>query len=76
MIKNHWHKRQSDHCCRAHKLCLKVSTSAIRGHDLVHKAGQRHLGAAFGSTEFRALKMGRISLVPQAPIRANADIYS
>ena len=23
----------------------------------MHKAGQRHLGAAFGSTEFSALKM-------------------
>ena len=43
----------------AQKLGLKVSTSAILGQDLVHKAGQRHLGAAFGSTEF-ALKMGRI----------------
>ena len=39
---------------------LKVSTSAILGQDLVHKTGQRHLGAAFGSTEFSALKMGRI----------------
>ena len=44
----------------AQKLGLKVSTSAILGQDLVHKAGQRHLGAAFGSTEFSALKMGRI----------------
>ena len=59
MIKNHWHRRQSDHCL-AQKLCLKVSTSAIHGHDLVHKAGQRHLGVAFGLTEFSALKMGRI----------------
>ena len=59
MIKNHWHRRQSDHCC-LQKLDLKVSTNAILGQDLVHKAGQRHLGAAFGSTEFSALKMGRI----------------
>ena len=44
----------------AHKLGLKVSTSAILGQDLVHKAGQRHLGAAFDSTEFSALNMGRI----------------
>ena len=44
----------------AQKLGLKVSTSAILVQDLVHKAGQRHLGAAFGSTEFSALKMGRI----------------
>ena len=35
----------------AQKLGLKVSTSAILGQDLVHKAGQHHLGAAFGSTE-------------------------
>ena len=35
----------------AQKLGMKVSTSAILGQDLVHKAGQRHLGAAFGSTE-------------------------
>ena len=41
----------------AQKLGLKVSTSAILGQDMVHKAGQRHLGAAFGSTEFSALKM-------------------
>ena len=44
----------------AQKLGLKVSTSAILGQDLVHKAGQHHLGAAFGSTEFSTLKMGRI----------------
>ena len=41
----------------AQKLGLKVSTSAILGQDLVHKAGQRHLGAVFGSTEFSAMKM-------------------
>ena len=34
----------------AQKLGLKVSTSAILWQDLVHKAGQRQLGAAFGST--------------------------
>ena len=44
----------------AQKLGLKESTSAILVQDLVHKAGQRHLGAAFGLTEFSALKMGRI----------------
>ena len=44
----------------AQKLGLKVSRSAILGQDLVHKAGQRHLVAAFGSTEFSAPKMGRI----------------
>ena len=38
----------------AQQLDLKVSTSAIYGQDLVHKAGQRHLGAAVGSTEFIA----------------------
>ena len=43
----------------AQKLGLKVSTSAILGQN-VHKAGQRHVGAAFGSTEFSSLKMGRI----------------
>ena len=38
----------------AQKLGLKVSTIAILGQDLVHKAGQRHLGAAVGLTEFIA----------------------
>ena len=41
----------------AHKLGLKVSTSAILEQELVHKAGQRHLGAAFGSTEFNAISV-------------------
>ena len=36
----------------AQKLGLKVSTSAILGQDLVHKAGQRHFGAAVGLTVF------------------------
>ena len=69
MIKNHWHRTEGRcrHCrmttaasAPAQTLGLKVSTSTIHGQDLVHKAGQRHLGAAFGSTEFSALKMGRI----------------
>ena len=59
MIQNHWHRRTAASAA-AQKLRLKVSTSAILGQDLVHKAGQRHLGAAFGSTEFSALKMGMI----------------
>ena len=60
MIKNHWHRRQSvvtAVSAAAQKLGLKVSTSAILGQDLVHKAGQCHLGAAFSSTEFSALKL-------------------
>ena len=38
----------------AQKLGLKVPTSAILGQGLVHKAVQRHLGAAIGLTEFIA----------------------
>ena len=46
----------------AQKLGLKVSTSAILGQDLVHKAGQRHLGAAVGLTEFIAAYLnGKLS---------------
>ena len=40
----------------------KVSTSAILRQDLVHKAGQRHLGAAVGLTVFIAAYLnGKLS---------------
>ena len=51
MIKKHWHiegRVITAASAAAQKLGMKVSTSAILGQDLVHKAGQRHLGAAFG----------------------------